>query len=130
LKAAWQSVEFGNYAGAAATVQKSLASSEPNVKAMAEKLNAVIQEGIDSQTAQARSLMAQGKKWQAYQLYLALVESYKGIELPTDVLADKKTLAEDPAIKKELVAAKSLDRIKINLKNARPNMQKPIIVSL
>jgi peroxiredoxin len=130
LKSACLSVEFGNYPAAAGTVQKSLSSDDPAVKSAAEKLNAVIRKGVDSQFAQAQECLAKGKKWEAFQLCATLVDSYKGFELPPAVLETRTKLADDPTVKKELLAYRSLERIRNGMNNPRSTTRKQLVTSL
>jgi thiol-disulfide isomerase/thioredoxin len=130
LKPAWLDIEFGNYPAAAALMKKSLGSKKLDVQAGAEKLGAVIQSEIDAQMAVARVSLDKNEKWQAWQLYMAIGQNFKGFDLPPGVQETKKMLANDPAVKKELLAYKTLDKIKKSASGARPGSRNQVAAAL
>jgi thiol-disulfide isomerase/thioredoxin len=109
LKSAWLGIEFGNYTGTGASVKKGLTSPKSDVKAVAEKLQAVVQKEIDARAAEAKEAFDQEKMWLAYERYNALNTRFAGYDLPPEVAANRKELAANSQVKAGLVAAKSLE---------------------
>ncbi len=107
----WQQVELGNYTAAANLLKKGLVTKNAEVKAAAERVNDFVQSEIRSAAEQAAQVRQQGDAWRAYQRYLSMSRTFAGYDLPAEVAAAQKELANDPKVKRELEAAKVLDGI-------------------
>ena len=112
LNAAWQAVEFGNYAAAGPSVTKALASRQADTKAAAEKLKSAVQVEIDAMLKAAKDAEEKGNAWEAYKLYGEMGSRFAGFDLPPEVEAAKKRLATDPKIKAAQMAQRDLDAAK------------------
>lgn len=115
LRAAWQAIEFGNFAAGAPAVRKGLKSGKADVKEAAEKLNTYAQGLLEEQLASARKAIADNEKFDAYRLYSAVKIDFKGFELPEDLSKTVRELYLDATVKKELAAMKRLDSAKMAL---------------
>lgn len=115
LKPAWQGIEMGSYASAAALVKKSLTSPKADVKAAAEKLNDAVKDRIEGLMTAAKKAEEAGQKWPAYKSYSSIAADFKGYDIPADVAAKVKELSGDTAVKTELAAFKTLEGAKKSL---------------
>lgn len=111
LRSAWTAVEFGNPGPAGATIRKSMASSNRELKEAATKLNEVVQADIQARISEAKAAASSGEKWKAYKGYDLVVTHYGSYDLPADVRSAVKELATDEGVKKQLTAQKSLDTV-------------------
>lgn len=109
LKSAWVDLEFGRYSEAAAPIKRSLNSSNDEVKAAAEKLNAHVQAEIESELKAAEQAKTEGDAWKAYQSYQAAVDRFGDYDLPSTVRTELRELARDKSVKDELAQQKQLE---------------------
>ena len=126
LRQAWFAVEFGNYPAAAATLKKNLKSGKAEVKAGAEMLNTYVQQQLQRQLDTAKNSLDQQKPWEAYKIYSAIPEGFKGYELPDDVAAQIKSLAADEDVKRELAAVKAMNSVQKVLASSSASSQKRV----
>lgn len=115
LRAAWQAIEFGNFAAGAAAVSKGLKSGKAEVKEAAEKLSTYTQGLIEEQIGFAQKAFADNDKFEAYRLYLAVKNDFNGFKLPEDLNHTVRELYLDATVKQELAAMKRLDSAKMAL---------------
>jgi thiol-disulfide isomerase/thioredoxin len=115
----WQQVELGNYSAAANLLKKGLVTKNAEVKAAAERVNDFVQSEIRSAAEQAAKAREEGDAWRAYQRYVGLSRTFAGYDLPAELAAAQKELANDPKVKRELEAAKLLDGIQKSALTAR-----------
>ena len=108
LQECWQAVEFGNYASASRTLQKSLNSKKPEIQTAAATLNDFVQRKLNETLEKATSAKAAGDDWLAYKAFGELQDRFKGYEIETDVSAELETLAESEAVEAQLAAGKQL----------------------
>jgi hypothetical protein len=102
----WLAVEFGNYPAASASLKKNLKSRKAETKAAAEKLQAYVQLKLDEQLQSAAADLEEGRKWEAYKAYTSIRQSFKGYEIPDEVVRRAKTLTADRSVKAERTALK------------------------
>ncbi len=124
LKQAWFNVEFGEPAGAALAIKKSINSPDAKTKAAAEALKAAVQKSMDELLTTAKSAADEGRKWDAYAAYTQITEEFKGFDLPAEVAAARKELGAATEIKQGIVAKKSLDAAKKLLATGKPAVRK------
>lgn len=128
LRPAWQAVELGHYAAAAASLKRGLANSRPEVKQAAEKLQVFVRKEIDQRLARAKTAEEAGDEWTAYKTYVALSDEFKGFDLPPSVAGRTKQLAGDRAVTSELAAMRNLETARKLL--ASPVSQKRGVILL
>jgi peroxiredoxin len=109
LRPAWQAVEFGNPAAGASPIKRNLNSPKPELKAAATKLHEAVQTEIQADVASATEALAADRKWAAYEILRGVKVRFVGYELPAEVVDKLKELAADDEIKREIVAAKTLE---------------------
>jgi hypothetical protein len=109
MKAAWQAIEFGRDEEAGESIRKSLTSSDPDIKQVADRLNTVVQTRIVKLVAEAKKTADDGHKYNAYEQFEQISERYHDYELPADVKTAQKELSIDPAVKAALAAKKNLE---------------------
>jgi thiol-disulfide isomerase/thioredoxin len=130
LQAAWTAIEFGNPSGAAAAVKKGLTSPKADVKAAATRLNDAVQAKIKSLVDAAKNAETTGNKWMAYKSYQAAIDQYGGYDLPPEVRANQKTLGEDEAVKKQVLAQKGLESAAKLLRSPAASVRRGAITKL
>ncbi len=104
LMAAWEGIEFGNYAAAGPILKKALKAQDTETKEAAEKLKAVVQAEIDVLLKRTKDAEEKGSAWDAYNAYAEFTQKFPGFDLPADAAGSKKKLASDPKIKSGLMA--------------------------
>ncbi len=109
LKSAWADVEFGRYSKAAASIKRSLNSSDAQTKAAAEQLNAYIQSEIETKLKAAAKAKTDNETWTAYQLYQTVLEQFGNYDVPSDARSEVKQLARTTEVREELARQKQLE---------------------
>lgn len=109
LTAAWQAIEFNNFAGGALAVQKGLKSNKAEVKEAAEQLQEFVEGELEKQLGSAKAALEADRKWEAYKLYKQIVTRFKGYDVPDEVASTLKTLEKDEAVEEEIKALKMLE---------------------
>jgi thiol-disulfide isomerase/thioredoxin len=130
LQAAWTAIEFGNPSGAAAAVKKGLTSPKADVKAAATRLNDAVQAKIKSLVDAAKNAENTGNKWVAYKSYQAVIDQFGGYDLPPEVRTTQKTLGEDEAVKKQVLAQKGLESAVKLLRSPAASVRRGAITKL
>jgi hypothetical protein len=115
LRPAWQAVEFGNYAAAAALIKKNLSAPKPDLKNAAKELHQVVQDLIAAQIEAAKKAADNGDRWEAYKEFSELAVKFKGFDIPAEATKAARELAADKLVRDQLRAAKSLDGAKAAL---------------
>jgi thiol-disulfide isomerase/thioredoxin len=111
LKAAWQQIEFGQFATAVPLVKKHLNATNPTVKAAAEKLQAASLKELAAAVEAAKIKRDTGGKWDAYKAYAALGVRFKGLEIPAEATTALTELAADSGVRNELAAKSQWESI-------------------
>lgn len=109
LQAAWQQVEFGNYAPAATTLKRYAKSRKPAVKAAAALLNDYVNEKITTQIEAAATADTAGESWRTFKVLKTVQQQFKGYELPPNVDADIARLEKDENVIKQQAAYKKFE---------------------
>jgi hypothetical protein len=123
LKRAWRGVEFADYSGGANDIVRALKSANPQEKEAAEKLHALIMEALEKDAADAWAL-GQGKQYyQAHLAFAALTNRFRGYEIPAKYVSAAKWLADQPSVKQEISAAKTLDAARGLLSSPQANLR-------
>ena len=102
----WRQIEFGDYASAAKNLTRFVRDRKPDVRSAAEKLQAFVDEKIQSIIGEAEAASSAGDDWKAYQLYSEVTQRFAGYKLPETAEAERKRLEEDDSIKNEIAAMK------------------------
>jgi thiol-disulfide isomerase/thioredoxin len=130
LMPAWSAIEMGDFSSAATLVKKGLATSKPEIKDAATKLNDAVQVIVTQELELAKKALAGDQKWQAYKLYQSINQRFAGYSLPEDVAAQAKELAKEDLVKQEIAAAKILDTVKRGLRTGTANARRTANVRL
>ena len=109
LQAAWQQVEFGNYAPAASTLKRMARSRKPDVKAAAALLNDYVAEKLKAQLTEAETADGAGEAWKAYRVLSDIQQKFKGYDIPPNVDADVKRLEKSDDVSREIDAYRKLE---------------------
>ncbi len=109
LRSAWLGVEFGEYASVANVVKRSAASRKPDEKAAGDRLLAYVRQKLDGEAAGAKQVLDSGQNWPAYKAYEALLNRFRGYDLPDDAAAKLRKLGDDPQVKEQLIARKMFE---------------------
>ena len=125
----WRLVELGKYTAAAALLKKGLATSNPEVKEAATRVYAIVQAEMKAVADQAAKLKMEGEPWRAYRQYEAFTAAFTGYDVPPEIAAAAKELADNPKVKQELEAAKALEAIKKTFPQARTEAARKRVVS-
>jgi len=107
LKLAWQFMEIGNYNQAAAALgnaQKAL--KDDAGKAAAEKIKTAIMTEYNNAIAPAKEAEAAGNAWTALKGYQVATQQFSSLPETKELKAKITKLSTDPAVAKELKAAK------------------------
>ena len=123
LTQAWQSIEFGNYSGAALSVQKGLKNNKPEIKQAAELLQEYVESQIDEQNKSAATALEAGQKWEAYKTLKQISTKFKGYSLPGELMTSLKTLEKDSAVEREQKALRILQMAQ-KAQNGTPSGQR------
>lgn len=110
LMAAWEGIEFGNYAMAGPILKRALKAPDTETKEAAEKLKAVVQADIDALLKDAKSAEEKGNVCDAFDLYAEFSQKFPGFDLPADAVGSKKKLSNDPKVKAGMVARHQVDK--------------------
>jgi thiol-disulfide isomerase/thioredoxin len=125
LRDAWVAIEFGNYGAAGAMVKKPLGSSKSDVKEGAQALLSVVQKEIDASAAKFQQAVDAQQTWKACEVADQMALTFRGFDLPAELVKSRKQLATDPQVKAAQVALKGLEaaRRQLNSNNdaARKN---------
>src|SRR5688572_22998840 len=108
----WRLVELGQYSAAAPMLKKGLVTTNSEVKAAAQRVNAFVQEQITAAVEKASEQKKAGDSWKAYQAYKAVATGFAGHDLPAEVTLSGRELASSETVKNEMEAAKMLEAIK------------------
>lgn len=125
----WRLVEVGKYSAAAPMLKKGLTTSNAEVKEAAKRVQAFVEHEMQTAIDQAGKFRQDGDPWRAYQSYLAIVATFAGYDLPSDVASAPKELVSDEKVKQQLEAAKALDAVKKTFASARSESGKKRIVT-
>ncbi len=129
LQTAWRAIEFGNYAEAAAAIHKSAGSRKPDVKAAAQKLLDVVEaQGRADMEAAAKA--ARASKYRAHERYGAIAEQYAGYPIVSEATAARRALAGDPALRREMVAIKAVEKQRALLASDKPAARERAIAAI
>lgn len=109
LQPAWQQIEFGSYAPAAATLKRYAKSRKPEVKTAAETLRSYVNDQLQQQVDAAAAAEQADDVWTAYGLLTAVQQRFKGYEQPDSVQTDVDRLAKDERVVQELAAVRKLE---------------------
>ncbi|MBL8827912.1 MAG: TlpA family protein disulfide reductase [Planctomycetaceae bacterium] len=109
LRDAWLAIEFNNYAGAGMTVKKSLSASKYDVKEGANALLSVVQKEIDADAASFQQAVDAQQAWKACEIADQMAVTYRGFDLPLELVKSRKQLSADPQVKAAQVALKGLE---------------------
>jgi hypothetical protein len=99
------------------------------VKEAAERVNAFVQDQMRQAIDGAAKARQDGDAWRAYQLYTGVANTFAGHDLPAEALAAQKELANDPGVKRQIEATKSLDAIKKIIPTAKTQTVRKRIVA-
>jgi hypothetical protein len=108
LRQAWISLEFGNYTGAAASIQRAKSKGSDEEKAAAERLDSVVQVKINEQVNAARSAAEDKENWKAYKLYMSVAQTFRGFPVSIEAAKTARELTKDAKVKAELTADRVL----------------------
>jgi len=108
LKECWMAVEFGDFASASRTLQRSLKSKKPEIQTAAETLNEFVQGKLAAMLEVATTAKSEGDDWLAFKTFQEFQVRFKGYDVETDVDAELETLASSEAVKAQIAAAKQL----------------------
>lgn len=107
LKLAWQFMEIGNFNQAsAALVSSQKAIKDDAGKAAAEKIKSVILAEYNNAIAPAKEAEAAGNAWTALKGYQVAAQQFSSLPESKDLKAKITKLGTDPAVAKEIRAAK------------------------
>jgi peroxiredoxin len=120
LHATWLSIEYGNYVGVKPALTKALTSRKAEIKAAAQKLSNFVEARSDKELNLAAKSESAGHKLQAYDRYGAITERFAGYPAAEKATAARRDLAKDPALKKEIVALKQLEKQRGLADSAKP----------
>ncbi len=129
LKITWRQVEFSQYAKAAPTLAKALASRDKDLKAAAQKLSKVVNERGAAELQSARS-EAQTSKYRANQHYAAIAAQFAGYPAAREAADARKDLLKDPALRKELAALKTLEKQRPLAASTKPAVRERAIAAI
>ncbi|QDU94855.1 TlpA family protein disulfide reductase [Lignipirellula cremea] len=115
LMPAWQSIEFGDFAGGSSLVARNLKSRDEAAQASAAKLQAYVDSRMQQMLAAGNGA---SDNWSKYKTYLQISEQFDGYDLPEEVTSGLAQLADDPAVKDQLAAYKQLLPIKKSLQSS------------
>ncbi len=128
MKSLWSMIEFGNYPAAAALMKKAAASSKPEIKAGAQKLNEYLQSEIDQAVVSAESVG--DDPWESYKAYHQVMERFAGFKLPSSVAEKLKQLDQDGVVKNEKARWKQFEAMKKTLNVSSPTAKNTSIAKL
>lgn len=120
----WRAVEFGNFPAAVAGIRKNLRSRSSEFKDAAEKLNDHVLAELDERMTLAADAERAQQAWDAYRIYSAIQELFKGYDIPEEVGQKVKELASGDTVKTELAALKRLNSAKKALESRREGTRK------
>lgn len=123
LRAAWLSIEFGDFATSALAVQRARKAAKPETKEAAELLQGYVQGRIDEEMKVATAAFEADQKWEAYKSYQQIATRFKGYPLPDEVETHLKKLGSDPTVEKESKAQRILQTVQKSL-NGTPAGQR------
>ncbi len=108
LQAAWQQIEFGNFAPAAPTLKRFLRSRKTEIKDAATLLNTYVDEQLQSRLEAAAEADAAEESWKAFKLLTEVEQKFKGYDIPPNVAKDLSRLEKNEDVKNELAAYRKL----------------------
>jgi hypothetical protein len=108
LQTAWQNIEFGNFAPAAATLKRFLRSRKTEIKDAATLLTSYVDEQLQSRLESAAEADAAEESWKAFKLLTEIEQKFKGYKLPPNVAADLTRLEISEDVKNQLAAYRKL----------------------
>lgn len=108
LQAAWQQIEFGNFAPAAPTLKRFLRSRKTEIKDAATLLNTYVDEQMQSRLDVATEADAAEETWKAFKLLTEVEQKFKGYDIPPNVAKDLSRLEKNEDVKNELAAYRKL----------------------
>ncbi len=112
LQETWLAVEFGNFAAASKTLNRSLKSRKPETKAAADSLNAFVQTQLQNSLARAADQRESGEEWLAFKAYTEIEQKFEGFEIPDLELEQVlRELKISETVKTELAAHKELTSV-------------------
>jgi thiol-disulfide isomerase/thioredoxin len=107
LKLAWQFLEIGNFNQAAASLGNAQKSIKDDAgKAAAEKIKAAITAEFNNATASAKQAEESGNAWNALKGYKLAAQQFSSLPEANELKTKMTKLQSDPAVVKELKAAK------------------------
>lgn len=108
LQAAWQQIEFGNFAPAASTLKRMLRSRKPDTKTAAGLLQEYVDNKMKSLLDDAATAEASDDQWKAYKALNELQLQFKGYDLPKAVAADLTRLKKSDDVTNQIEAYRKL----------------------
>ncbi|KAA1262492.1 Thiol-disulfide oxidoreductase ResA [Rubripirellula obstinata] len=102
----WRQIEFGDYRSAAKSLMRFGRDRKPEVRSAAEKLQAYVDEKIQSIVTEAESATGASDDWKAYQLYSEVAQRFAGYQLPESVDTELEKLKQDESIQNEIAGMK------------------------
>ncbi len=130
LRDAWLAIEFNNYAAAGTTVKKSLTSSKADVKEGAQALQAVVQKEIDAAAASFQQAADAQQTWKACEIADQMAVTFRGFDLPLELVKTRKQLSGDPQVKAAQVALKGLEAARRQLASSNEAARKNATATL
>ena len=108
LQAAWQQIEFGNFAPAAPALKRFLRSRKQEIKDAATLLSSYVDEQLQSRLEAAAEADAAKNSWKAFKTLTELEQRFKGYEQPRNVATDLTRLEKTEDVKNQLAAYRKL----------------------
>lgn len=109
LRPAWGLIELGNFSTALPLLTKASRRGSDEVKASADVLMATVDIEMQKELKAIEELLAEEKEWPAYLAIGALLETYKGYEIPAEMNNKLDELLKLDSIRDQQTAAKKLD---------------------
>jgi peroxiredoxin len=109
LHPAWGLVELGSFSQALPLLNQASRRGSEEVKASADVLMATVDIEMQKELKAIDELLAENDEWHAYQAIGSLLETYKGYEIPTEMVDKHEELKGLDSIRDQLAAAKKYD---------------------
>jgi len=129
LKPTWRNIEFGNYAQAAPSLNKALASRKTDIQSAAKKLSDAVstQAAADFAAAQAA---AETSKVRAYDRYANIAEQYAGFPVAKQAAAARRELSKNAELRSELLAIKQVEKLGAQLQSSKAQTRERAVTAI